>query len=222
MIEPIAFIVPRKVRRVFFLYSNFLTFLPALIIQSDSFQSDIYPPATSVESSLTASEFYSGKPAYRKLVSLDSGIVFQSSATATAPAPSPLPTSTAFAASPSSTVQPAAASLAPHQFKTPTRSHTAPEHASEQVQAPSLATRSQSNDQTSGSHPISEREEGGDLDVIGSLKGDSSSGLGELQDENEKLWGELRDAREKIRNLELQVEGLRANARKVAQTLLES
>lgn len=175
-----------------------------------------------MEPSLTAAEFYSGKNAYRKLVNLDTGAVFQSTATTTAPPPSPLPTSTAFAASPSSAVQPAAASLAPPQFKTPTRSQTAPEHGTEQIQAPSLATRSQSNDQPSGTRPTAEREEMEDFDAAGSLKGESSTLIVDLQDENAKLTGELRDAREKIRNLELQVEGMRANARKVAQTLLDS
>ena len=40
-----------------------------------------------------------------------------------------------------------------------------------------------------------------------------------MQEENARLVGELRDARERIRNLELQVEGIRANARKAAQLL---
>ncbi|KAF6753380.1 microtubule binding protein [Ephemerocybe angulata] len=40
-----------------------------------------------------------------------------------------------------------------------------------------------------------------------------------LRDDNAKLAAELREAREKIRNLELQVESLRANARKAAQLL---
>ncbi|KIM60139.1 hypothetical protein SCLCIDRAFT_1185125 [Scleroderma citrinum Foug A] len=42
-----------------------------------------------------------------------------------------------------------------------------------------------------------------------------------LQDEVNRLNGELREARQKIRNLELQVEGLKANARKAAQALLD-
>ena len=40
-----------------------------------------------------------------------------------------------------------------------------------------------------------------------------------LKDENAKLTGELRDAREKIRNLELQVESMKANAKKAAALL---
>ncbi len=42
----------------------------------------------------------------------------------------------------------------------------------------------------------------------------------DLEAENTRLQNELRDAREKIRNLELQVEALRANAREAAQALL--
>lgn len=40
-----------------------------------------------------------------------------------------------------------------------------------------------------------------------------------LQDENDRLTAELREARAQIRNLELQVEGLKANAQK-AKALL--
>ena len=43
-----------------------------------------------------------------------------------------------------------------------------------------------------------------------------------LQEDNERLNAELREAREQIRNLELKVETLRANARKVAATLLDN
>ncbi len=118
----------------------------------------------------------------------------------------------------------ATASLAPPQYKTPTRSQTAPEQGFEQIQAPSLATRSQSNDTASATRAIAEREEKEDKDAYGSGRGaeETNARVSDLQDENSKLTGELRDAREKIRNLELQVEGLRANARKVAQALLES
>ena len=40
-----------------------------------------------------------------------------------------------------------------------------------------------------------------------------------LKEENARLTAELREAREKIRNLELQVESIRANARKAAALL---
>lgn len=42
-----------------------------------------------------------------------------------------------------------------------------------------------------------------------------------LEAEVDRLNSELRAAREKIRNMELQVEGLKANARKAAQALME-
>ena len=44
--------------------------------------------------------------------------------------------------------------------------------------------------------------------------------MDELKAENAELASELREAREKIRNLELQVETMRANAKKAAQALL--
>ncbi|KAG2738610.1 hypothetical protein P692DRAFT_20841830, partial [Suillus brevipes Sb2] len=40
--------------------------------------------------------------------------------------------------------------------------------------------------------------------------------------EVDRLNGELRVVREKIRNMELQVEGLKANAKKAAQALMEA
>jgi coronin-1B/1C/6 len=43
-----------------------------------------------------------------------------------------------------------------------------------------------------------------------------------LEAENARLESELREAREKIRNLELQVETIHANAQKAAQTLLKN
>ena len=43
----------------------------------------------------------------------------------------------------------------------------------------------------------------------------------ELQQENDRLNTELRDARAQIRNLELQVEALRANAQRAAKALLD-
>lgn len=66
MIEPIAFVVPRK---------------------SDSFQADIYPPAISAEPALTAGEFFSGKTAPPKLVSLESGAISSSDTPFTPVAP---------------------------------------------------------------------------------------------------------------------------------------
>ncbi|KAG1800645.1 uncharacterized protein BJ212DRAFT_1571320 [Suillus subaureus] len=78
-VEPIAFIVPRK-------------------LNADSFQSDIYPAVASSELSLSASEFFAGKTAALKLVSLENGAVFN--APAPAPAPTHVPAPTAFSAPP--------------------------------------------------------------------------------------------------------------------------
>ncbi|WWD22902.1 hypothetical protein CI109_107397 [Kwoniella shandongensis] len=58
-IEPLSFIVPRK---------------------AESFQSDIFPPATSIEPALTASEFFDGKTARPKLVDLETRAITTSSA----------------------------------------------------------------------------------------------------------------------------------------------
>jgi coronin-1B/1C/6 len=43
-----------------------------------------------------------------------------------------------------------------------------------------------------------------------------------LQEENERLNAELREARAQIRNLELQIESLKINARKAAAALLDN
>ena len=43
-----------------------------------------------------------------------------------------------------------------------------------------------------------------------------------MQEDNDKLGVELREAYAKIRNLELQVESLKANARKAAAALLDN
>jgi coronin-1B/1C/6 len=43
-----------------------------------------------------------------------------------------------------------------------------------------------------------------------------------LVDENARLNGELREARSQIRNLELQLETMRANAQRAAKVLLDN
>ena len=48
----------------------------------------------------------------------------------------------------------------------------------------------------------------------------SSHEQSDLEAENARLESELHEAREKIKNLELQVETIRANARKAAHALL--
>ncbi|KAI0685880.1 hypothetical protein C8T65DRAFT_773284 [Cerioporus squamosus] len=87
-IEGIAFIVPCK---------------------SDSFQSDIFPPVPSAEHTLSAAEFFSGKNAPPKLISLDNGSVFSAlgSAPSQAAAPAPAPTKTMSTPPPAATLVPA-------------------------------------------------------------------------------------------------------------------
>lgn len=178
-IEPIAFIVPRK---------------------ADSFQSDIFPPAPSIEPSLNAAEFFKGKVAALKLVSLADGSTISvprpgvipsalppTLASASPPAPSPISVTRSFSASapsPGAVPPPATISISDPPPFTPAQAKS---------WAPSPASF----------EPVSRSE-----------------GKPDLEAENARLESELREAREKIRNLELQVETIRANARKAAQTLL--
>ncbi|KAM5541296.1 hypothetical protein V8D89_004850 [Ganoderma adspersum] len=158
-IEAIAFIVPRK---------------------SDSFQSDIFPPAPSAEPALSAAEFFSGKTAAPKLVSLEDGSISAGSAPISVPTPAPTRTTSA---------PPPVAAPAP-----------APVVREEPVPSPvTPAPRIEPTRSLSTSHD--------DSQVVG------------LKEENARLTAELRDARAQIRNLELQVETVRANARKAAALL---
>ncbi|KAL4246809.1 Coronin [Abortiporus biennis] len=170
-IEAIAFIVPRK---------------------ADSFQSDIYPLAPSSEPALTAGEFFSGKTAPPKLVSLENGAVSSGptpSSIPLTPAPVPTPTRTLSSSAPA----PAAAPVArPEPVSIPTPVSARPEHT-----------------------PISSSPE---LKRVQSSSADDSA-ISTLKDENAKLTAELRESREKIRNLELQLETYKANARKAAALL---
>ncbi|KAI0364577.1 microtubule binding protein [Pilatotrama ljubarskyi] len=169
-IEAIAFIVPRK---------------------SDSFQSDIYPPAPSAEPALSASEFFAGKTAPPKLVSLEDGSI-SSGATPlsipSTPAAAPAPTKTTSAPPPAAAPAPV---IAVHE-EPPAPTPAKPEPSEQR--APARSQTIPSDDGT----------------------------VAALKEENARLTSELRDAREKIRNLELQVEAVRANARKAAAALLES
>lgn len=176
-VEPIAFIVPRKV-------SCLKPSLPTLThsVQADSFQADIFPLAPSAEPALTAGEFFSGKTAPPKLVSLENGAISYG-APPSAPPPAAAPTPTRTTSAP-----------APQPEPTPRRSEPASVVTSPVVSPPV-------------SRNMSYAPAGDDGAVT------------ELKDENAKLTSELREAREKIRNLELQVESFRANARKAAALL---
>ncbi|KAI0262372.1 microtubule binding protein [Gloeopeniophorella convolvens] len=176
-IEPIAFIVPRK---------------------SDSFQSDIYPPAPSSEPSLSAGEFFSGKPISLKLVSLDTGAVSSAAASstslptrsATAPVPQPVP-------SPSPAPSPITKVASdPTPIATPVSTSAPAPIPVSPAEVPIPPSRSTSYVPDDGKATA-------------------------LQGDNDRLTAELREARAQIRNLELQVESLKANARKAAAALLD-
>ncbi|CCM05595.1 uncharacterized protein FIBRA_07823 [Fibroporia radiculosa] len=171
-IEAIAFIVPRK---------------------SDSFQSDIYPPAPSADPALSAGEFFSGKAAPPNLVSLDTGAI-----SVGAP-PSAVPSTPA-----------------PQFVSTPTRTTSAPTPAP--VSVPSISVQVESVPS-----PVARKPESSPAlytPVEPKTPGLSESGeVASLKDENVRLNMELREARAQIRNLELQVESIKANARKAAALL---
>ncbi|KAI0057378.1 microtubule binding protein [Artomyces pyxidatus] len=171
-IEPISFIVPRK---------------------SDSFQSDIFPPAPSSEPSLTAAEFFSGKTAPAKLVSLENGAISAGAA------PSSVPLARAQTAPPP---QPEPTPIAPAPAMVKIASEPIPEVASPIITSSPVEPKAPSRSQTQSAN------------VAIDSKTDA------LKEENEKLTAELREARALIRHLELQVESMKANARKAAEALL--
>ncbi|KAH9988550.1 WD40-repeat-containing domain protein [Russula vinacea] len=177
-IEPIAFIVPRK---------------------SDSFQSDIFPPAPSIEPSLTSGEFFSGNPVVCQFLPAASG-------------PGPGPTRTATASAPQSAQSPSSSPIiAPPLSKVasepPPTSATASAPPSAYAQTPVSPADVQIPPSRSSSKYISD---------------DGKAAASAMQEDNDKLSAELREAYAKIRNLELQVESLKANARKAAKTLLDN
>ncbi|TRM58137.1 hypothetical protein BD626DRAFT_464000 [Schizophyllum amplum] len=94
---------------------------------------------------------------------------------------------------------------APAAVPTPTRTFTAPAPEPAPAPAPVRAP--------SPPAPTPTRAE--------PSRAESSGELSQLKDSNAALAAELREAREKIRNLELQLETQKANARKAAAALLE-
>ncbi|KAG7443881.1 DUF1900-domain-containing protein [Guyanagaster necrorhizus] len=161
--------------------------------KADSFQSDIYPPAPAKEPSVTASEYFSGRgEVKRKFVDLETGKTVTSSGGA-----SPVPTKTATAPIP------APALIAP--------SFSQPASASTPTAPPMTTSRSYSQPE-----PTPVRKE---ITPPASVK--IPAPASPVDDtENAQLKAELREAREKIRNLELQLEATKANAKKAAEALL--
>ncbi|KAJ7066122.1 microtubule binding protein [Mycena amicta] len=167
--------------------------------KADSFQSDIYPPAPSSEPSVGADEFFSGKPVPLRLLDLANGVSFATpTRTSTAPMPVPASAPVAAPAPVAEPTPPPAARAEPVYSRQPSvDSYSAP-------RAEPVYSRQPSVDSYSSPTPVK-----------------SSSTDNALVEENGRLTAELREAREKIRGLELQLESVRANARKAAQALLD-
>ncbi|KAJ7715662.1 microtubule binding protein [Mycena maculata] len=167
--------------------------------KADSFQADIFPPAPSAEPVLSAPEFFSGKPVKLRLVNLDNGVSFSSAATAPTPAAAP--------AQPKAEPAPA-----------PTRTYTgpAPEPAPEPVYRQRSVDSFAAPSPAQSFAPPPPMQPSVSQSSLASESRDSA-----LAEENARLSAELRQAREQIRNLELQVESVRANARRAAQALME-
>lgn len=170
--------------------------------RADGFQSDIFPPAPSYEPSMNANDFFSGKNAPRKVLDLSSGASFTSSAPPSAVpilSPAPSMTHTASAPAPEPAYSPSAPSAPSALSRSYSYSAPIPTPTPTTVEPPSPAPVAQRKPSYGGTDP------------------DTA-----LLEENSQLKSELREARELIRNLELQVEAQRANARKAAQALLDA
>ncbi|KAJ7694597.1 hypothetical protein B0H17DRAFT_461416 [Mycena rosella] len=175
---------------------------------ADSFQSDIFPPAPSSEASLSASEFFSGKQAALRLVSLEDGVSFASKAApASTPAPAPAPTRTYTAPTPEPAPAPVPKAEPMYARQSSTDSFASPPPP----KAEPAFVRQSSVDSFSAPAPT----------PAPAAARANDGETARLEESNARLTAELRDAREKIRNLELQLEGVRANARKAAQALLD-
>jgi coronin-1B/1C/6 len=156
-IEPIAFIVPRK---------------------ADSFQSDIFPPAPSIEPSLSAAEFFNGKVAPLKLVNLADG------SAVSGPRPSAIPT----ALSPLASASPP--TPAPN---TATRSYSASAPLPAAVPPPAAVTVSEPPTFT----PTQTKSWAAESPVEPVSRCQSYDAKPDLVAENARLESELREAREK-------------------------
>jgi len=169
--------------------------------RADSFQGDIFPLAPSAEPALSAIDFFGGKEVKPNLVSLDTGAITSStvSASNTISKADPTPTKT---------------SSAPVPEAVPIPVSTA---SSIKAAAPTTSTSSAPPERTSipvTASPI-------DSLMVNAEPPRSDGQVQQLQEENNRLNADLRDARAQIRHLELQVEGMRANAQRAAKALLE-
>ncbi|KAF7968728.1 hypothetical protein HWV62_29600 [Athelia sp. TMB] len=171
--------------------------------KADNFQSDIFPPAHSSEPACDAAAFFSGKPVTPNYISLENGSSVAGTQAAPPPSgPAPAVTPAATPISRSGSVSLATpTSAAPAHSPLSARSPTPPTPAPVPIPPPAST-------QTSTPAPAP-------APAVSSPSGDSS----ELEAENSRLNAELRAAREKIRNLELQVESMKANTRKAVAAL---
>jgi len=160
--------------------------------RAEGFQSDIFPPAPSTEAALTAGAFFSGQSAAANLVNLDTGAISAGAA------PSHVPTRTTSAPAP----HPAAAPAPVRATSIPTPTSAA---------APAPASPPKSPKSPAFTRPVTTNGSADDL---------ASAELKKVQEQNAQLTQELRSARTQIRELELQVESMRANAQRAAQALL--
>jgi len=176
--------------------------------KAEGFQSDIFPPAPSYEPSVSAQEFFGGKNPSRKLVDLSTGVSFAASSGATT-TPTPAMSTTQSAPAPAPAQAP---SMQSRSFSS--SSFTASEREPSSPAAP--PTPAQAPTPSAPSAPPS--RSGTDF---GAPSAGASGNTSALEKENSTLKSQLREARELIRNLELQVEAQRANARKAAKALLD-
>ncbi|KAH8917594.1 DUF1900-domain-containing protein [Atractiella rhizophila] len=177
LIEPISFIVPRK---------------------SETFQSDIFPPAPSAKPALTSSEFFAGKTSAPIMLDLET------QQASSAPAvqqhkqqsiPAPTPTQTAPAPAPAAAPAPVAAPA-----PTPVREQTIPAPVKKE------------------STFVEERREE-PMKMEGVRDEETTRKIMVLEDENARLKEELAERDHLIRNLELQLEQMKTNQKKVAEML---
>ncbi|KIY46828.1 DUF1900-domain-containing protein [Fistulina hepatica ATCC 64428] len=183
-----------EIARAYKLHGSCIEPIPFIVPRkADSFQADIYPPALSDEPSLTAAEFFNGKVAPPNLVSLGDGRTFASSVAA----PPMTRTVSAPAPAPAAVPQPAATAKAVSEQPQP--APTVAAAASEPIPVPASRTHAQSF-----SRQIETR-----------LRDECD----QLKTENSELTAEVRTLRAKIRDMEVQVEAYRANARKAAALL---
>lgn len=195
MIEPISFVVPRKVSQ-----ESFLPLLsrnsPIPLIQSDAFQSDLFPPAPSDQPALSGSDWFGGKTAPPILIDMQTRQTATSSdptyktytPSTSKPAPTPTP---AKSTPPPVAAEPKSEPTPPRQPSPPPRQMTPPPPPVAATPAPE-PTRAATNGNSSSSTPPNNEE------------------LDSLRQENSELKSALSEKDSIIRELELKLEKIKA------------